>query len=316
MMYCYPREENKATDTILQYLIDDRVWVVPEGRSEEILTDKRRFYSATFDTESKVVCCDCRKFETSGIMCKHIMRILDLNLVSEIPERYIINQWRKDILRRHTRVKVSYHDPENTSVGKRYSSLMSSFEPICEEAAMVNDKTVNMVINCLQQVKSDVMQSRKRKYEDSAPVSYADEGPDPFEDASCEVNGTESTVQQPSATGMGGVDAFEPVETEAPVVMKDPLPKKRDRGRPKGSRNKTLAEMGYKKTSKNNGQVMKAVDKANEAVESATQAVPTPKKMTVRRPPANAAPTDGDADVAIVPEDDVLVIGTSTCGSF
>ncbi|XP_021766301.1 protein FAR-RED IMPAIRED RESPONSE 1-like [Chenopodium quinoa] len=77
MMFSYPREEIQVSDTLIQYLIEDRVWVVPEGKSEDVITDRKMFYSATFNTETKVICCDCRKFETSGIICRHIIRILE-----------------------------------------------------------------------------------------------------------------------------------------------------------------------------------------------------------------------------------------------
>ncbi|XP_021734801.1 protein FAR1-RELATED SEQUENCE 1-like [Chenopodium quinoa] len=119
LMYCYPREENIVSENLIQYLIEDRVWIVPEGKNEAVLTNRRRFYSATFHTETKIVCCDCRKFETDGIICRHIIRIPDLNQVVDIPQRYILSHWRKDLLRMHTGVKVSKHDPSKTGLWKR-----------------------------------------------------------------------------------------------------------------------------------------------------------------------------------------------------
>ncbi|XP_021758958.1 protein FAR-RED IMPAIRED RESPONSE 1-like [Chenopodium quinoa] len=90
LMYCYCRDERRLLDNVVQYLLEDRVWIVPAGQSHEVLTDRRRFYRVTFDTSTKEVECDCRKFETFGIMCKHSMRILDQNLVFEIPQKYIL----------------------------------------------------------------------------------------------------------------------------------------------------------------------------------------------------------------------------------
>ncbi|XP_021771464.1 protein FAR1-RELATED SEQUENCE 8-like [Chenopodium quinoa] len=111
MMYCFCLEERFIEDTIILYIEEDRVWVVPEGLSEENLIDRRRFYFATFNTVTKDVLCDCRKFQTDGIMCKHMIQILDQNHVLDIMEKYIVNRWRKDIIRKHTCVKVEYHDP-------------------------------------------------------------------------------------------------------------------------------------------------------------------------------------------------------------
>ncbi|XP_021747636.1 protein FAR1-RELATED SEQUENCE 6-like [Chenopodium quinoa] len=230
IMYCYPREENKISDTLMQYVLEDRVWVVPEGRSEEVLTNRRRLYSATYNLDTKVVCCDCSKFETSGIMCRHTIRILDLNNVVDIPERYILNRWLKDIMRKHTHVKVSYHDPSKTVKVKRHNKLMGVFGPICEEAAMVDDSTVELVLNRLESLKTVVRKCSKRKLDQTVPRCSPDEGAEII-DLSSDFPQTHSGL----------------IESSSGPAVKDPLPKKKGRGRPKGSRNKGLAEVGYKK---------------------------------------------------------------------
>ncbi|XP_021774610.1 uncharacterized protein LOC110738506 [Chenopodium quinoa] len=130
MMYCYPREETWVSTNLIHYVLEDRVWIVPEGMSEDVITDRRWFYSATFNTDTKEVLCDCRKFETH--------------------ERYIVSRWHKDILRKHTQVKVWYHDPNKTAEVIRYNKFIHPFEPICEEAAMVNDETVDKVLTTLE----------------------------------------------------------------------------------------------------------------------------------------------------------------------
>ncbi|XP_021747122.1 protein FAR1-RELATED SEQUENCE 6-like [Chenopodium quinoa] len=268
-MYSYPREEIQVSDSLIQYLIEDRVWVVPEGKSEGVITDRKRFYSATFNTETKFVYCDYRKFETSGIICRHIIRILEHNQVVDIPQQYILNRWRKDILRKHTCVKVSYYDPNKTLVGKRYNTLMNAFEPICEEAAMVNDEAVAMVLESLEKLKSEVGQCNKRKLEQTVPLMYPEENVPPCQPTSDDF-GTTTTLPQPIDMG-----------------VKDPLPKKRGRRRPKGSRNKGLAEIGYKK--------------------------PRQKKVVqVRRnfPPQQTVAEANQME--FVAEDDILLTGTST----
>ncbi|XP_021771180.1 protein FAR1-RELATED SEQUENCE 6-like [Chenopodium quinoa] len=126
MMYCYCKEEKMLNENTIQYVVEDRVWVVPEGQSEEVNTNRRRYYSATFNKQTKEVLCECRKFTTHGIMCKHMMRILDQNLVLEIPDQYIVSRWRKDILRKHTRVRVSYHDPSDKVEVQRSAAVQAS----------------------------------------------------------------------------------------------------------------------------------------------------------------------------------------------
>lgn len=77
LLYCYCRDEKMLSKTVFQYLVEDRVWIVPQGYREEIITDRRRFYRVTFDSVTKEVSCECQKFETFGILCKHMFRIFD-----------------------------------------------------------------------------------------------------------------------------------------------------------------------------------------------------------------------------------------------
>ncbi|XP_021735089.1 protein FAR-RED IMPAIRED RESPONSE 1-like [Chenopodium quinoa] len=86
MMYCNVRGEKVLSENLIQYSVVDRVWIVPPSASEDVITDRRRTYNVTFFPMTKEVQCDCRKFETSGILCKHCIRILDENLVEDLPE--------------------------------------------------------------------------------------------------------------------------------------------------------------------------------------------------------------------------------------
>ncbi|XP_021773647.1 protein FAR-RED ELONGATED HYPOCOTYL 3-like [Chenopodium quinoa] len=163
MMYYFCREEKFISETVVQYILEDRVWIVPKGMSEEKLTDPRRFLSTTFNNVTKEVVCDCKKFVTDGIMCKHMFRILDQNHVFEIPETYIVYRWRKDISRKHTRVKVEYHDPSESVEVKRYNRLMTAFEGLCDEAVMVNEETVELVLQGINQMRVQVEGLKQKK---------------------------------------------------------------------------------------------------------------------------------------------------------
>ncbi|XP_021746171.1 protein FAR-RED IMPAIRED RESPONSE 1-like [Chenopodium quinoa] len=236
MMYCNVRGEKVLSENLIQYSGVDRVWIVPPGASEDVITNRRRTYNVTFCPMTKEVQCDCRKFETSGILCKHCIRILDENLVEDLPEKYIVDCWRKDIPRKHTRVKVAYHDPGDTVNVKRFNKVMRIFEPLCETAALVDDQTVHMVIETLSKLQLDVNERRDKKSKEIVPVvstlSSATEGRTFF------------SVRNPTPDAT----AVDSCPAAMDLVIKDPIIKKRKRGRPKGSRHKTLAETGYKKT--------------------------------------------------------------------
>ncbi|XP_057250581.1 protein FAR1-RELATED SEQUENCE 5-like [Beta vulgaris subsp. vulgaris] len=73
---------------------------------------------------------------------------LDRNCEYEIPEKYILRRWRKDVFRKHTMVKVAYHDPSKTDEVQNYDRMMHVFDPICLKAANYGD--VHTVLETLQ----------------------------------------------------------------------------------------------------------------------------------------------------------------------
>ncbi|XP_021759494.1 protein FAR-RED IMPAIRED RESPONSE 1-like [Chenopodium quinoa] len=166
----YLRRLKVLSENLIQYSVVDRVWIIPPGASEDVITDRRRTYNVTLFPITKEVQCDYRKFETSGILCKHCIRILDENLVKDLPEKYIVSRWRKDIPRKQTRVKVAYHDPGDTVIVKRFNKMMGKFEPLYETAAMVDDQMVHMVIDTLSKLQLAVNHHRDKKSQENVPV--------------------------------------------------------------------------------------------------------------------------------------------------
>ncbi|XP_021736493.1 uncharacterized protein LOC110703046 [Chenopodium quinoa] len=238
MMYVYSKGERIVEENVTEYLLEDRVWIIPEGKRQEVITDRRRLLRVLFNSVTKEVSCECRKFETFGILCKHGIGVLDQNLVFYIPSKYVLDRWRKDVPRKHTRVKVAYHDPSERDQVRQYYKLMHEFEPICEVASSINDpETVAMVISCLQQLSVNVKKSRQVFLEKQAKLpTLPTSGVPPSEKGSNQVlkcNGGEAPSSVVKASSI------------APPV-KDPIPRKKPRGRPKVTHYKSLAETGYK----------------------------------------------------------------------
>ncbi|XP_021758418.1 uncharacterized protein DDB_G0286299-like [Chenopodium quinoa] len=215
------------------------------GSSKEVITDGRRFYTVKFFGATKEVICDCRKFETHGILCKHCIRILDQNFVFEPPKKYILDRWRKDIPRKHTRVKVPYYDPSDDVVGRRFNKMMTCFELICDSAAMVGDEAVDVVMNSVSKLRSQVDEASRKKRDQTKAIRCiaAKNRTSPGQ------AGTTSSVGMPDAaqhTNSEGNPLDTPSGVAATANVKDPIIKKKRPGRPKESRHKTLAELGYR----------------------------------------------------------------------
>lgn len=118
LLYCNGVGEKKISDTCVEHLISDRVWILVNGK-ELPLEKKRRVYRVTFDINTHDIQCSCKLFETHGIMCRHTLKVYDIHEVTDVPHKYILDRWNKNIPRKHLRVKVAYHDPSKTVEVKR-----------------------------------------------------------------------------------------------------------------------------------------------------------------------------------------------------
>nr|XP_016451671.1 PREDICTED: protein FAR-RED IMPAIRED RESPONSE 1-like [Nicotiana tabacum] len=78
--------------------------------------------------------CSCKWFESRGILCCHILKILSNKKTDKIDERYILTRWRSDIIRPHLNRfhQVGYINmiPEY----KIYRSMLKYFDIACDIA--------------------------------------------------------------------------------------------------------------------------------------------------------------------------------------
>ncbi|XP_021718618.1 protein FAR-RED IMPAIRED RESPONSE 1-like [Chenopodium quinoa] len=114
--------------------------------------------------------------------------------VSIFPEKYVLRRWRKDVQRKHTRVKVAYHDPLKTNEVRQYQKLMVDYEPICSKASTCAE-SVEAVVDLLQLM--DL-----RVYEVLAMVEKRRQHQDKDKDNDEEDEGVDGVVRTPSSEGM------------------------------------------------------------------------------------------------------------------
>jgi hypothetical protein len=62
-------------------------------------------------------------FEFRGILCRHALFVLSQERVTVLPNRYILDRWRKDIKRKHTYVSTCTDDVQYNPVLERYEKL-------------------------------------------------------------------------------------------------------------------------------------------------------------------------------------------------
>ncbi|KAM0890258.1 hypothetical protein ACQ4PT_027095 [Festuca glaucescens] len=49
----------------------------------------------TFNHENMTISCSCRKYESKGLLCKHALRVFNINEVFTLPSQYILHRWTK-----------------------------------------------------------------------------------------------------------------------------------------------------------------------------------------------------------------------------
>ncbi|KAK9740601.1 hypothetical protein RND81_03G047000 [Saponaria officinalis] len=80
----------------------------------------RKIFDVNIDTAKGEFNCTYKLFEFRGILCCHIIRCIEIDEdVKFIPDKYIVNRWRKDLVRPYESVRVGYYDPAECGCVKR-----------------------------------------------------------------------------------------------------------------------------------------------------------------------------------------------------
>ncbi|XP_035547360.1 protein FAR1-RELATED SEQUENCE 4-like [Juglans regia] len=76
-------------------------------------------YVVYYNEEECDIKCTCALFEMRGILCRHVFKLCQIKKIHVLPERYILDRWRKDLKRRYTLVKSSYDDLRDNADSRR-----------------------------------------------------------------------------------------------------------------------------------------------------------------------------------------------------
>ncbi|XP_052625623.1 protein FAR-RED IMPAIRED RESPONSE 1-like [Lactuca sativa] len=94
-------------------------------------TKKKEIYKE-FEVEIKLptndVKCTCEHFNRFGTLCRHAFNILMKHGIKEIPEQYIENHWRKDVISRHYNFGRHVYDTGDSEINRRVNQAYYNFE--------------------------------------------------------------------------------------------------------------------------------------------------------------------------------------------
>ena len=82
-----------------------------------------KLFEVRFSSFECLVGCVCRMFEFRGILCRHALFVLSQERVTVLPDRYILDRWRKDIKRKHIYVSTCTDDVQHNPILERYEKL-------------------------------------------------------------------------------------------------------------------------------------------------------------------------------------------------
>lgn len=149
VLYLTSLETTMVSAEVAHHKLEDRVWVLCKETRKEFSTKYRRNYIVQFNLETKLAECECKLFESDGILCRHIIKVYDMHDIQDVPDVYILRRWRKDVSRKHSRVKVVYHDPSKTEDVMKHDKLMLAYEPISLKAS-TNPECIKIVMDTLK----------------------------------------------------------------------------------------------------------------------------------------------------------------------
>lgn len=130
-----------------------------EGLCEVLETiffeDKQKVvrYNVHLKKEDCEICCTCCLFESRGILCKHALSVFIRMQITEVPLKYILPRWRRDLQRSHTRVKVSYDDLSHNPEAQRFQIIQKKFDKLANRAA-TNEETSAVICKWIDEVEA------------------------------------------------------------------------------------------------------------------------------------------------------------------
>ncbi|XP_012065290.2 protein FAR-RED IMPAIRED RESPONSE 1 [Jatropha curcas] len=143
MMYCSVSLVGERQN-VLRYSIDYKVFLDGGGW-------KRVNHDVIYNHDLVDVSCSCMLFESKGILCSHALCVLTKHDVDVLPNRYILNRWRKDLKRYYSIIKSSLFGPQLSEEAKRVKEMEEIFTKAVD-IVYGKDEMCSYVYNSLREL--------------------------------------------------------------------------------------------------------------------------------------------------------------------
>ncbi|XP_014511681.1 protein FAR1-RELATED SEQUENCE 4-like [Vigna radiata var. radiata] len=194
---------------------------------EECMWDGKcapKYYRVQFDPVLKDITCSCLLFEFRGIICRHSLLVLGQEDVHNVPSKYVLRRWSKNIRRKHTLIRATYSSLQHDTKMQRYQTLCQQFYNLAETACESEYATAQLEkdLKCL---------AKKFGLSSCLKDNIVSEGG--------QLRYENAVTETPSYNTCGSSD----------VLVRSPVAVKR-KGRPRTNRLKSAVESRCKKKSK------------------------------------------------------------------
>ncbi|KAI3980679.1 hypothetical protein MKX01_025244, partial [Papaver californicum] len=100
-----------------------------------------------------LISCSCHQFEFSGIVCRHVLRVLSTNNCFNVPDQYLPNRWRIFSLSSSMKSNLATSDREHGEKVQALQSMVSTLlaESVGTERLEVASEGISMVLSSIKE---------------------------------------------------------------------------------------------------------------------------------------------------------------------
>lgn len=120
----FQQQLRNTTALQIEEIEKDKVYEVFVDQNQPEQPYRLRRYVVVIDLQRKEYTCLCGKFNKDGILCSHILKVMIFLNARDIPEKYILDRWRRNEKKSQKDIPAM-RSAENSTL--RFNSLSRRF---------------------------------------------------------------------------------------------------------------------------------------------------------------------------------------------
>lgn len=171
-LYCYPHLLSQV-DSVSTYEVNEDVKVGEFRKDLKFIVEFNEIQS-----EFQCICC---RFESTGILCRHVLVLMTHLKLNYIPTKYILKRCRKNIKRKYTVVRSNFQDLHGQLHSIRFDKLCHKFFELAEVGAESEDNC-ELLMGVLEEWKEKIVK-RGSICASNVPADSPSQTPRSFEES-------------------------------------------------------------------------------------------------------------------------------------